>query len=301
MSLYAVKNTNKKYRKKSLPKRFLIIAGSKLQHLVSGKETPRCTRQASFTVEAAVLLPLLAGFFVSILFFFRVMQVQMEVQKALENTARELAVCLEDESGRDIFLAKTLFVKNMSGREAASNYVVGGCFGISLAESDFGGDEVCLKAEYRLKLPVSVFRKKQLAVVQSAMTRKWVGWKGNGDAPEDTWVYIAETGTVYHRSRFCTHLDLSIRMVSGREAECLRNENGAAYRRCYICTDENAESETVYITDEGDCYHTDINCSGLKRTVRRVRLSTLTGWRCCGRCAGSKEGFVDEKRMGRNE
>lgn len=301
MSLYEVKILLKNIGKKSLPKRFLFIARFKLRNILPGKEMPRCTRQASFTVEAAVILPLLAGFFVSILFFFRVMQVQMEVQKALEYTARELAVCLEEESVYDGILAKTLFVKNMGGWDEALHYIEGGCVGISLAKSDFGGDEVCLRAEYRLRLPVSFFRKKTLVIAQSAVTRKWVGWKEDGESSEeDTWVYIAETGTVYHRNRFCTHLNLSVRMVSGDDVGSLRNENGGIYRRCYKCADGAVVGEMVYITDEGDCYHTDTDCSGLKRTVRRVRLSEVAGRRCCDRCE-SKEKVVDEKRMEKNQ
>ena len=39
--------------------------------------------KASYTLEMAVVLPLVAAFFVSILFFFRVLQVQTQVQAAL--------------------------------------------------------------------------------------------------------------------------------------------------------------------------------------------------------------------------
>lgn len=287
MSLYFVKFPYKNIKKKSLPKRFLFIASSKLQNLVSGKETPRCARRAAFTLEAAVLMPLLACFFVSILFFFRVMQVQMEVQSALEVTSRELAVCLEEESAGDSLAAKTLFLKNMQGHKTALRYIRGGSLGISLAGSAFDQNEVYLKAEYRMELPVSVFWKRRLCLVQGAVSRKWVGWKGEREDTEDSWVYITETGTVYHRSRSCTHLKLSVRKVLGNTVKALRNKNGEKYRRCYKCTKQSAAGKSVYITDEGDCYHADRNCSGLKRTVRRIRLSEAAGRRCCSRCGGS--------------
>lgn len=291
MSLYSVKNPYNN-TKKSLPKRFLFIAGSKLQNMVSGKETPRCARKAAFTLEAAILMPLLACFFVSILFFFRVMQVQTEVQSALELTSRELAVCLEEESAGEVMLAKALFLKNMQGHKTALECVRGGGLAISLAKSVFAGDEICLRAEYRMELPVSVFWKKRLNVVQSAVTRKWVGWKGEKEETEDSWVYISETGTVYHRNRACTHLKLSIRCVSGIDINILRNENGEKYRRCYRCTEQNLTGGKVYITDEGECYHADLNCSGLKRMVRRVHLSEVAGWPCCSRCGGSGDAAV---------
>ncbi len=129
-------------------------------------------------------------------------------------------------------------------------------------------------------------------MVQRAVTRKWVGWKGETEETEDSWVYISETGTVYHRSRACTHLKLSIRCVSGIDINILRNENGEKYRRCYRCAEQNLTRGKVYITDEGECYHADLNCSGLKRTVRRVHLSEVAGWPCCSRCGGSGDAAV---------
>ena len=42
-----------------------------------------CTcHKGSYTLEAAVILPMMAGFFVAILFFFRVLQIQTGVQEA---------------------------------------------------------------------------------------------------------------------------------------------------------------------------------------------------------------------------
>ena len=57
------------------------------------KETPGCTcPSGSMTLEAAVVVPILACLFTFVLFFFRVMQVQLCVQDALEDTGRTLSV-----------------------------------------------------------------------------------------------------------------------------------------------------------------------------------------------------------------
>ena len=67
---------------KSLPEQN-SISGSEN---IARKGTPQCLRlSAVFTLEAAVVMPVLACFFVSVLFFFRIMQIQLEVQKALDN------------------------------------------------------------------------------------------------------------------------------------------------------------------------------------------------------------------------
>ena len=77
------------YSYKPLPGRVLIKKKS------FRKEAPRCfCCEGSFTLEAAVIVPLLACLFVSLLFFFRIMQIELEVQKALDDTGRKLAVNL---------------------------------------------------------------------------------------------------------------------------------------------------------------------------------------------------------------
>lgn len=93
MSLYEVEARRiiKIIRKdKSLPEQN-SISGSEN---IARKGTPQCLRlSAVFTLEAAVVMPVLACFFVSVLFFFRIMQIQLEVQRALDDTGRKLAVC----------------------------------------------------------------------------------------------------------------------------------------------------------------------------------------------------------------
>ena len=50
-----------------------------------GKKTSLCSRhKGSYTLEAAVIIPILAFFFVTILFFFRVLQVQTQVQTQVQ-------------------------------------------------------------------------------------------------------------------------------------------------------------------------------------------------------------------------
>ena len=57
-----------------------------------GKKTSLCSRhKGSYTLEAAVIIPILAFFFVTILFFFRVLQVQTQVQEALDYAGRKTA------------------------------------------------------------------------------------------------------------------------------------------------------------------------------------------------------------------
>lgn len=275
------KNRIEDIREKALPKSISFLIK---------KETPRCACAFGvLTLEAAVILPILASFFVSILFFFRVMQVQIEVQKALDDTGRKLAVCLaiEDEEGKtaDYAIAETMLLKELRGRDEIEHYVTGGIWGISLSGSHLSGDEVILKASYQMELPVKLFWNWRIRKVQRAECRKWTGWKPAGEnGSEDIWVYVTETGTVYHRRRDCTHLRLSIQSVAYAGISEYRNENGERYHACALCGQERNESGRVYITNQGNCYHNDLSCSGIKRTVYMIRFSEVGSRRACSQC-----------------
>lgn len=283
----------KPYKQKSLPESIWTISHHKTIIKFSTQGAPRCTCYAgSFTLEAAVILPILACFFVSILFFFRVMQVQLEVQQALDDTGRRLAVYLTgDNSGSltEYAAAGILLQKELKGSKTASEYVRGGLAGITLFDSEFSTDQIHLKASYRIRLPVRIFWIWEVKIAQRADCRKWTGWKEQSEDAEEDLVYITETGTVYHTTKSCTHLTLSIRSVTIGEIPWLRNKNGDKYRECMICMDQNISGGQLYITDQGDCYHSDLGCSGLKRTIYTVRLSEVEGRRPCSKCATEKQ------------
>lgn len=283
----------KAYKQKSLPESIWTISHHKTIIKFPTQGAPRCTCYAgSFTLEAAVILPMLACFFVSILFFFRVMQVQLEVQQALDDTGRRLAVYLAgDNSGSlaEYAAAGILFQKELKGSKTVSEYVRGGLAGITLFDSEFSADQIHLRASYRIRLPVRIFWIWEVKIAQRADCRKWTGWKEQSEDVEEDLVYITETGTVYHTTKSCTHLTLSIRSVTIGEIPWLRNENGDKYRECMICMDKNISSGQLYITNQGDCYHSDLGCSGLKRTIYTVRLSEVEGRRPCRKCATEKQ------------
>lgn len=94
MAVFLTEKGKKKYKiykKGSLPESNNIL--SHQAEACRRQETPPCLwLEGSFTLEAAVILPVMALFFVMILMFFRVMQVQMDVQKALDDTGRKLAL-----------------------------------------------------------------------------------------------------------------------------------------------------------------------------------------------------------------
>ena len=92
---------------------------------------------------------------------------------------------------------------------------------------------------------------------------------------------------MYHKDLSCTHLSLDISV--DEDVEKYRNKR-TQYKPCDKCTKhEKGDFSCVYIAKEGESYHTDLGCSGLKRTVKQVDLSTLKGMRPCTRCAKQGE------------
>ena len=95
-------------------------------------------------------------------------------------------------------------------------------------------------------------------------------------------MYVTATGSVYHEDTECTHLKLSIRPVEKTSLSDMRNHNGAIYHACEKCGD-NA-GNTVYITNEGNRYHSSLSCSGLKRTVKQITREEASQMRACKKC-----------------
>jgi len=244
------------------------------------------------TVEASVIVPLFACFFAVVLFFFRVMEAQLIVQNALEETGRGLAVFAVkelEEPGESVdyrVLAKGMLLLKLKDDTVIQQYVSGGALGISLLTSDFEGDDILLRANYVMRFPVRLFGIQDFLVCQSARYRKWNGWNGilgSGSATE--LVYVTEYGEVYHLRRSCAYLDLSIRKVAYVELQNLRNQNGEVYDACEKCGDQGNKLGSVYITDYGECYHYMLSCGGLKRTIFQKQLSEVGGLPACSKCS----------------
>lgn len=121
--------------------------------------------------------------------------------------------------------------------------------------------------------------------------RYWTGYELQADAGEpgsaedgSDVVYVAENASVYHERRDCTHLQLRIRKVTLDEVGDIRNGSGARYQLCSKCKNHGLRG-FVYIAYEGNAYHYDGQCSGLKRTVYTIPRQQASQYRPCSRCA----------------
>jgi hypothetical protein len=147
---------------------------------------------------------------------------------------------------------------------------------------------------YDIKLPLQFIHTRNIPVIQRVRLR---GWNGHQVAVKDSiveepngeeeYVYIAETGTVYHTTKSCTHLRLSVKESLIDQVDNLRNDSGGKYKKCELCGSfaNKTNGKTVFITNKGDKYHYNLNCSGLKRTVITILKSQIGDRKLCTRCA----------------
>lgn len=271
-------------------------------------------RKASLTVEAALVLPVFLFGILFIISFFQILHMQEVIQFALTETAKEASrysYIYEDliKDTQQIGMEKenkfgsianqfvngefyhNIFSKYLSSEEIKTSIIEGN---ISFLNSQFMNDknEIEIAAMYWVKpTVVNIFAMKGIPIIQCVKTKGFVGTylignDYNCEREDKVVVYLAKNGTVYHKSNDCTHLLLSIEIVSFEKLDSYRNENGGKYTRCSNCMKgvETEQGRMVYIARQGGHYHSTKACSGLKRTVRKVFLSDVDKMDPCQRC-----------------
>jgi hypothetical protein len=240
--------------------------------------------KASITLEAAIVVPLVAGFLAMLLFWFRVLEVETEVYEALAYASRQTAAVgrLSDSEAAELAMAEGFFLSKLSKAETAGNYLSSAQKAVMLVGSKLDGDYVDLIADYRIGLPIGFFSVRNIHIRQESKSRKWTG--SASDGTDDVYVYVTETGTVYHLTKECKYLDLSIQTANASELGTLSNKSGHKYSACNRCAAKNNIPKIVYITDYGDNYHDSLGCSGLKRTISVVLKSEVEDKNLCSKC-----------------
>lgn len=250
---------------------------------VYSSKSGRTSVSASVTVEAAFALPLFFMAVISLIFLLEMQAIGTAVRSGLQYAGKKAAaqtslIPVVTPAGLEADV-----VEGVGEDRLKRSMVEGGSSGIHCDGSFMSPATGIgrLEAEYQLSLPVPLFQVK-VRRTETMRIKAWNGYEKGGFAQDDEeTVYVTETGLVYHRDYHCTYLELSIRMVNIEDVDSLRNADGGRYRSCIHCGGGNG---LVYITDDGDCYHSSLSCSGLKRTIYAVPLSEVIGKGECSRC-----------------
>ena len=222
---------------------------------------------------------------VSLLYLMEIMAIRTSVRCGLQYAGKNAAgeaytvtAVMPSQLEKDVIHA-------IGADRLERSIILGGCNGIRCDESRVSLRTGIgkLTASYQIRLPVLLFKVPPIEYREEIRIKVWSGYEKEGFLTDDEeTVYITETGLVYHRDYHCTHLELSIRMVSSAELESLRNNSGGRYYPCGQCV--RLGKNGVYITNTGDRYHSSLSCSGLKRTIYAVPVSEAVGRRACSRC-----------------
>lgn len=268
-----------------------------------------CARKVkgSMTVEAAVVLPLFLFFFLQLGSAIEMIRLHGNLQLALWEVGNRLSVYGHVLEDGDVMVPDSLLTE-LAGVALSYTYVKGeiidylgerylessplssGSSSLQFLESDFRTEEDTfeLTVTYSVSPLGGLAAFKPFRMANKYYGRLWTGYEISVcEPPEEDYVFVAENGEVYHADSQCTHLKLSIKEVSLAEALVSRNDQGEKYEACQLCCGEVSSGE-MYITSQGDCYHSLGECSGLKRTVKRMTVTEAMDYRPCSRCSGSE-------------
>ena len=257
--------------------------------------------RASVTVEASLVFPIFLCTVACFIGLAQMILVETEVHYAVSQTAKICAkqqmfslIPEEDDqksnqvkedngihksdrtNGRQsIRNASSVFFDIYDAKSLCDSLVEGGRKGISVQSAFSSEEEVQVKAIYTLKLSVPFFRPIRFQKDTAVKRRVFSGYvKHRRDydaAGDNSIVYVAENGVVYHKNASCSHICLKI---TGNAA-IQDIVHSSKYAACEKCIHKGSSLSAIFVTAYGDCYHSTLGCSGLKRTIKAVRLKDV--------------------------
>ena len=193
-------------------------------------------------------------------------------------------------------LVRAMFTDNFGFKNLNNSLIKNGEAGIFFFRSDVLNEkgDIDLIVTYKVEPLFNMFGLGKMSFSNRVKMHSWTGYIREKHE-EDEFVYITDNASVYHTRRDCTHLCLTVNTVRISELDKCRNIDRKIYKACKKCGNDENVSGYVYITHYGEAYHTSLSCSGLKRTIYKVRLSEVKGLGECERCMNYKEGEIKEK------
>lgn len=257
--------------------------------------------KASMTLEASLVLPFFLFAVLNLISIIEIYRVQSNMSAALHYTAKQMAVYgyeykeiakgaadIADDLGLTYLYAANNVKKLLGNDYLEKSPIKNGFSGISWTESKIMQSEECidLVAKYKVEAPALIIGFNDFDMYNRIRTRAWTGYD-NSEAIKDKegkeeLVYITDDGVVYHKSRGCTYLKLTIAAVDIELLKKKRNADGSIYYSCESCGDKSGA--TVFVTNYGNRYHSTLSCSKLKRTIRAVPISEVDGRGPCSKC-----------------
>lgn len=257
------------------------------------------TVRGSVTVETSLSLFLFLMFFICMMYFYMILNLEVKIQSALEQTADIQAAYAavkdyHDDDGSFSYIqcglnqafAKANVVRLAGEEYLDSTWIDGGSSGLHFVKSEFlkDGSTLSLVVSYRVKIPF--FSVGDIAIVQDTHRRIWFGDDTSGlpvqNSTENT-VLVTPNGVAYHLYADCDYIDVKLQAVDAENVSLKRNEDGSQYYPCESCHPNS--SGTVYITSYGNRYHSSQNCNAIEKDAMQVSVQDVGSRHLCGKCA----------------
>lgn len=205
-----------------------------------------------------------------------------DIKEKVEKKISESVYLSEDLTGKLESEAEILYLSQRFASEIKNEVLKAQLCDIKslrLNSSSIENNIVDMVVEYKMKIP---YINKYLSIAQRGRVREWTG---EDIAKSGAEVYITKNGNVYHKTRDCSHLIVRIHKAFYSQIDELRNDKGEKYTRCLLCVKKKLHETTrVFIAEDGEKYHVDLKCSGIKRNLIAVDISQVGDRKLCSRC-----------------
>lgn len=245
----------------------------------------------SMVIEGSMVLPLFLLFIMTILLSLEMVRFQANVQEALYQAGNENAFTgyLKKYEGEEGSNPVSRITEYLDEQIYPYLCVYGGKNGVKVKNLSTVEENglVHIKTSYQMKSFISWLPIGESCFEDEIYTHAWTGFCGrelsDGEAAEQIYVYVTETGSRYHLERECTYLRVQVRSVDYNMLSSMRNESGEKYYACERC--HPGKSGMVFISSDGNRFHGNADCPSLHRTVHLVLLEEAIGYSPCSKCA----------------
>lgn len=241
------------------------------------------------TIESALIIPVFLFVISSIMYVFIMLGTDVEIYRAMKDTSTDIGYIEallapdSDVAGRDLAI-KAGLTKSLGADFFKSKIIKGG---LDVSDSTYDKKEGVLDmvVEYKYQVP---FVAPEVGLIKRKQRLKCRLYTGinlcSEKEDEEKYVYVTKHGSVYHVDKNCSYLNLNISNAYYDDIESLRNKWGEKYYPCDRCIDTKDIPGVVYITEDGNRYHSSLECFCITRDVTIKKLSEVGDMRACKKC-----------------
>ena len=176
---------------------------------MSTKTSPRVSNRGSVTLEAALILPIVLFVLYGFILINQLIITDDEVSKGLNETARYIAKdAYGDEEYKPSAFEMLTFREYIDKNKLAM--VDGGVSGVVITYNKSDDDVLHINASYSVHISLPLIGNYSFWLTDTSAVRPFDGFDKDRLNADDEYVYVAETGGVYHTDMNCTYISVRI-------------------------------------------------------------------------------------------